>query len=81
MKTYLTEYMVINEVGRAHEMGGEVEAETKEEAMAICEKIGHTFLGELVGEVDASDMAGLCDAVVEQRDRDWLQSVERVDEY
>ena len=81
MKTYLTEYVVINEVGRAHKVCGEVNAETKEEAMAAWEKNGHTFLGELVGEVDASDMAGLCDAGQEQRDRDWLQSVERVDEY
>ena len=81
MPTYLTEYFASNEVGRICKMGGDIQAETMEEAMKICEEIGQTYVGELVGEVDASDMAGLCDSIQEQRDRDWLESVKRVDEH
>lgn len=80
MKTWLTEYWVSNEVGRVCKMGGEVEAETEEEAKAKAEALGHTFLGELTGEVDASDMGDFCDRVQKERDEAWLKDQEGVDE-
>ncbi len=76
MKTWLTEYFASNKVGRVCKMGGEVYAETKEEAMAKAEALGHTFLGLLVGEEDASDMGDFCDRVQEERDAAWLEGQE-----
>ena len=72
MKTFLTEYLAVNKSGRACKMCGDIQAETQEEAIAICEKIGHTFVGELIEEIDAPEMQGFCDAVQEQRDQEWL---------
>jgi len=80
MKTYLTEYYVSNEIGRVHKMCGDIQAHTKEEAIEICKKIGHAFVGELIMEIDAPEMAGLCDAIQEQRDKEWLDSIKKVED-
>ena len=73
MKKFATEYFASNEVGRVCKMCGEVEAATALEARVIAEAKGHTFLGEIVYEVEAPEMAERCDAVQKQRDEDWLQ--------
>ena len=80
MKTWCTEYWASNEVGRVHKMCGEIEAETKEEAESLALQLGHDLLGELVGEVDASDMNDFCDGVTKGRDEEWLKGQEAGDE-
>lgn len=75
MKTWLTEYYASNEVGRVCKMGGDVKAETEEEAKAKAKALGHTFLGELVGEEEVSpEMNDYIERVQKERDDAWLKS-------
>ena len=76
MKKFATEYIVSNKVGRVHKMCGEVEAGSALEARIIAAAKGHTFLGEIVEEVEAGDMGSYCDEVQRQRDEDWLRGQE-----
>lgn len=76
MKKFATEYVVSNEVGRVHKMCGEVEAASALEARMIAAAKGHTFLGEIVEEIEAPEMADYCDQVQKQRDEDWLRGQE-----
>lgn len=76
MKTFVTDYWALNEVGRLCKMGGQIKAETLEEAKATAEAMGHVVLGELVGEEEWPEGGNFCDAVQRQRDADWLKGQE-----
>jgi len=77
VKTYLTEYLVLNEVGRpVGWCGPRIEAETLEQAEQKAEEmnLGLTVLGEFRGEEDWDDMPdGLAGAMREAADEEWLE--------
>ena len=75
MKTFVTDYYALNEVGRLCKLSGRIEAETIEEAERIGAETGHTVLGELTGEEEWDD-GGFCDRVQKARDEDWLRGQE-----
>lgn len=75
MPIYLTEYLVLNEIGRPCKIGGQIEAESEVEARAKCEELGHTYVGLLVGEEDWPEGGDYCDSVIKQRDEDWLKGI------
>jgi hypothetical protein len=72
MPIYCTEYLALNDVGRPCRMGGEIEAQDWGDAEKKAEVLGHTLLGELVGEVPAPELEGFCDEVQKQKDEAWL---------
>jgi len=77
VKTYLTEYLVLNEVGRPVKWcGPRIDAETLEQAEQKAEEMGMglTVLGEFMGEVEWEDMPdGLAGAMRETADQEWLE--------
>lgn len=73
MPIYVTDYYVLNEVGRLCKMGGKIEAATLAEAEKIAADTGHTILGEWQGDVDWPEGDDFCDDIVRQRDADWLK--------
>ena len=72
MKTFITDYWALNEVGRLCHMGGEIEAETLEDAKRIAKTIGHVVLGELMGEEEWEGGGDFCDRIMRERDEEWL---------
>lgn len=74
MKVYLTETLVLNEIGRPRKWcGPRIEAENWKEAEKQAEELGVTLVGEFASEEDWDDMPdGFAEGISEAADRDWL---------
>ncbi len=70
---FVTDHYALNEAGRLCKMGGRIEADSLEKAQATAEALGHTVLGELVGEEEWAEGGDFCDSVQAERDREWLK--------
>ena len=72
MPIFLTEYFASNEHGRVCKMdGGNIEAESFEEANAIAETLGVTVVGKWVCDIEAPELNGWIDSIQKQRDEEW----------
>jgi len=74
---YATDYYALNKVGRPVKMCGSIEADTREEADEIAERLGHTIIGWNLTEEDAGpELSGLIDGWEKmelERDEAWLK--------
>lgn len=70
---FVTDYYALNEVGRLCKVGGKIAARSREEAERTAEALGHTVVGELVGEKEWPEGGELCDVIQWQRDREWFE--------
>lgn len=71
MKTFLTEYLAVNEAGRVCLLGGELFAESWQGAREKAAELGHTVIGIFVEEIEAPEMQGLCEEIQRRRDNQW----------
>ncbi len=73
-RIYLFDKLVVNEIGRPMWISHFARAPSRPVAERMAKRNGWKILGEFHGEEDAGpELGDFCDAVVRERDREWLE--------